>query len=234
MKIDVLTLFPQMFSALNASITGKAQKSGAVSLACHNLRNYAQDKHRTVDDSPFGGESGMVLKPEPLKAALDSICEGKKPHIVFLTPQGTLFTQEKAKEFAKKEHLLLITGHYKGIDERIREKYVDEEISIGDYVLTGGELPAMVLIDSVSRLLPGIIGESMETDSHFSENLLGWPVYTRPEKFDGLEVPKVLLTGHHKNMEKWRKIEGLKRTKQNRPDLFKKLELPEQKLIRDS
>ncbi|MBF0431326.1 MAG: tRNA (guanosine(37)-N1)-methyltransferase TrmD [Fibrobacteria bacterium] len=227
MQIDIITLFPRMFSALNESITGRAQLNRFVQLHCHNLRDYTSDKHRTVDDSPFGGEAGMVLKPEPLKAAIHAVKQSGNPHTVFLTPQGKVFSQKRAIELAKKRNILIICGHYKGIDERIRQNYVDEEISIGDFVMTGGELPAMCLVDSIIRLIPGVLGDtdSAKTDSFYSENKLGWPVYTRPETFDGATVPKVLLSGHHKNILKWQVRAGLLRTKQNRPELFEKLNL---------
>jgi tRNA (guanine37-N1)-methyltransferase len=227
MRIDVITLFPQMFEALNFSMTGKAQKNGILSLFCHNLREFASDRHGTVDDYPFGGEAGMVLKPEPLKAAILSITLKNPVHTIFLSPQGIPFTQKKAGELAKKRNILIICGHYKGIDERIRQKFINEEISIGDYVLTGGELPAMVLIDSIIRLQTGVLGDkdSLETDSFYSTERLGWPVYTRPEEFDGMHVPQVLLSGNHKQIEKWRIAASLKNTKTRRPDLFDKLKL---------
>ncbi len=223
MIIDVLTLFPQMFAALNASIMGKAQKKRQLDLRIHNLRDYTSDKHRTVDDYPFGGEAGMVLKPEPLACAIETIKRQGPTHVIFMTPQGRVFSQKCAIKLAKKENILIICGHYKGIDERIRQKYVDEEISIGDFVLTGGEIPAMCIVDSVVRLLSGVLNdrESLETDSFF-KNRLGWPVYTRPEVFEEMKVPEVLLTGHHKNIEQWRRKTGLKRTLKNRPDLIEK------------
>jgi len=227
MKIEILTLFPEMFTVLNASITGRAQESGALHLQCHNLRDFARDRHRTVDDVPFGGEPGMVLKPEPLKLALSTISLKNKFHCIFMTPQGRPFSQKTAKKLAAKKNILIICGHYKGIDERIRQQYVQEEISIGDYVLTGGELAAMVVIDCIARLLPGVVGDmdSLKTDSFFKDMRLGWPVYTRPADFEGHSVPKVLLSGHHKNIQKWRMKAGLERTKINRPELFKQLKL---------
>ena len=233
MKIDVITLFPQMFSCLNASITGKAQKDGLLQLRPHNLRSFSQDKHRTVDAPPFGGESGMVLQAGPIRAALSQLNPEDKARVVFLTPQGKALTQDTVKKLAARPHLILLCGHYKGVDERIRQKYVHEEISTGDYVLTGGELPAMILVDAVTRLIPGVFGESMASDSFFESPRLGWPVYTRPELFDGMEVPKVLLSGHHEKMRQWRLAEGLKRTRERRPELFKGLKLTkeEKKLL---
>ncbi len=222
MRIDVLTLFPQMFSALNASITGKAQKLGKLELYPHYLREYALDKHKTVDDVPFGGEPGMVLKPEPLKNAISQICQDREVHRIFLTPQGNPYTQKKAAELANRQNILIICGHYKGIDQRIREQYVDEEISIGDFVLTGGEIPAMMLIDSVARLLPGVAGDfkSLETDSFYTGDRLGWPVYTRPFEFEGKKVPEALISGHHKKIEEWREKASAELTKMRRPELW--------------
>jgi len=216
-----------MFSILNESITGRAQKSHHLALNCHNLRDSAFDKHRTVDDYPFGGEAGMVLKPEPLKTAITSITQKYSTHTVFMTPQGAPFSQKKATELSKMENILIICGHYKGIDERVRKKYIDEEISIGDYVLTGGEIPAMVLVDSVVRLIPGVLGDrdSAETDSFYQNNRLGWPVFTRPEIFEDEGVPEVLRSGHHKNIKEWQKLAALENTKNRRPDLFEKLKL---------
>lgn len=222
MEIEVITLFPRMFSALNASITGRAQRLGRLRLKCRNLRDYATDRYGTVDDYPFGGEAGMVLKPEPLKAAIESAFGGRRVYTLFPTPQGRLFTQQKACKLAETKKILIICGHYKGIDERIRQKYIDEEISLGNYVLTGGELPAMCIIDSIARLLPGTLGndDSLKTDSFFLNNRLGWPVYTRPEVFDGMRVPDVLLSGHHKKIELWRKNAAIQKTRQNRPELL--------------
>ncbi len=224
MRFDVLTLFPEMFSSLNSSITGRAQKQGIINLHCHNLRDYAGNSHGSIDDTAFGGEPGMVIRPEPLEAAITDICGETPTHIVFCTPQGAPFTQDRAKKLSKRGKILIICGHYKGIDDRIRQMYVNEELSIGDYVLTGGELPAMVIIDAVSRLLPGAISDraSLETDSFYKSQRLGWPVYTRPEVFKGQAVPPVLLSGNHKKIEEWRLEASLQRTRQNRPDLLTK------------
>ncbi|WP_139998310.1 tRNA (guanosine(37)-N1)-methyltransferase TrmD [Paenibacillus paridis] len=229
MKIDVLTLFPEMFDGVfQASILGKAKGKGIVDLQAINFRAYSGNKHNTVDDYPYGGGGGMVLKPEPVFAAVEDLKleEDVKPRVVLLCPQGAQFTQQKAEELAKEQHIVLICGHYEGYDERIREHLVTDELSIGDYVLTGGEIPAMVLIDSVVRLLPGVLGNetSAVTDS-YSTGLLEHPHYTRPAAFRGWEVPEVLISGHHANIEVWRRQQSLLRTLERRPDLLKSAEL---------
>ncbi|MBW7473323.1 tRNA (guanosine(37)-N1)-methyltransferase TrmD [Paenibacillus oenotherae] len=229
MRIDVLTLFPEMLEGVfGASILGKARDKGIVSLNAVNFRDYANNKHNTVDDYPYGGGGGMVLKPEPLFAAVeDTITEGgRPPRVILMCPQGESFTQRKAEELAKEEHLIFVCGHYEGYDERIREHLVTDELSIGDYVLTGGELPAMVVVDSVVRLLPGVLGNenSAVTDS-FSTGLLEYPHYTRPAVFRDWEVPEVLLSGHHANVEAWRREQSLQRTLQRRPELLETAEL---------
>ncbi|WP_141500799.1 tRNA (guanosine(37)-N1)-methyltransferase TrmD [Paenibacillus luteus] len=229
MKIDVLTLFPEMFDGVfQASILGKAKEKGIVDLQAINFRAYSGNKHNTVDDYPYGGGGGMVLKPEPVFAAVEDLKleEDVKPRVVLLCPQGAQFTQQKAEELAKEQHIVLICGHYEGYDERIREHLVTDELSIGDYVLTGGEIPAMVLIDSVVRLLPGVLGNetSAVTDS-YSTGLLEHPHYTRPSAFRGWEVPEVLISGHHANIEVWRRQQSLLRTLERRPDLLKSAEL---------
>jgi tRNA (guanine37-N1)-methyltransferase len=228
MRIDIITLFPEMFAALDTSIPGRSQKAGALALKAHAIRDFAINKHGQVDDIPYGGESGMVLRPEPLKACLDKVLNEvapQKPYIVLMSASGKIFTQEMAKNLAKMDNLLIICGHYKGVDQRICDLYVQEEISIGDYVLTGGEIPAMVIVDTVCRLLPGVLGDltSAETDSFYEPNVLGWPVYTRPQEFEGLAVPEVLLSGHHENIRKWREQAALKQTRDKRPDLYEKL-----------
>ena len=232
-RIDVVTLFPEMFAALDAGMPGRARKSRTLDLRCHDLRAFAINKHGQVDDMPFGGEPGMVLRPEPLQGALEGVLRELspvKPHILHLTAQGRLFTQERAKELAKIENLLIICGHYKGIDQRFCDAHVDEELSVGDYVLTGGELPAMVVVDAVARLLPGVLGDmaSAETDSFYLPGRLGWPVYTRPQVFAGRSVPEVLVSGHHENIRKWRIKASLETTRKNRPELFGRLELTEE------
>lgn len=240
MRIDVLTLFPEMFEGVfGSSILGKARDKGIVSLRTVNFRDYSTNKHKTVDDYPFGGGGGMVLKPEPIFDAVEDLI-GKsgagnsasgRPRIILMCPQGETLTQKKAEELAREKHLIFICGHYEGYDERIRQYLVTDELSIGDYVLTGGELPAMVVIDSVVRLLPGTLGNerSAVTDS-FSTGLLEYPQYTRPAKYRDWEVPDILLSGHHENIEKWRRRQSIERTWKRRPDLLKQIELtPEER-----
>lgn len=230
MKIDVLTLFPEMFSGVfGQSILQKAAEKSAVHYNVVNFRDYADNKHNTVDDYPYGGGAGMVLKPQPIfdaVAALKEQADGVETRVILLCPQGERYDQRKAEELAKEEHLIFICGHYEGYDERIREQMVTDEISIGDYVLTGGELGAMVVIDSIVRLLPDVLGneESHRKDS-FSTGLLEHPHYTRPADFRGLKVPDVLISGNHKLIEEWRNKEALRRTLLRRPDLLKKIEL---------
>lgn len=231
-RFDVLTLFPEMFHGfLNTSIIKKAHEKGLIETRLINFRDYATDKHRTVDDTPYGGGGGMVLKPEPLFRAVDDLIQemGTCPPILLMSPQGERFTQRKAEELAKHSHLIMICGHYEGYDERIRQYLVTEEVSIGDFVLTGGELPAMIVIDSVSRLISGVLGNesSAQTDS-FSTGLLEYPHYTRPAEFRGYRVPDVLLSGHHANIEKWRRQQSLLRTWQRRPDLLQNVALTEE------
>ncbi|WP_079910289.1 tRNA (guanosine(37)-N1)-methyltransferase TrmD [Paenibacillus sp. 32352] len=235
MRIDVLTLFPDMFDGVfSSSILGKAREKGIVELNTVNFRDYSNNKHNTVDDYPYGGGGGMVLKPEPIFAAVEALTEplAGKPRIVLMCPQGKPFTQRKAEELAKEDHLIFICGHYEGYDERIREHLVTDELSIGDYVLTGGELPAMVVIDSVARLLPGVLGNetSAVTDS-FSTGLLEYPHYTRPVQFREWTVPDILLSGHHAHIEKWRKRESIRRTWHKRPDLLKSYPLTKEEQV---
>lgn len=226
MNFHVLTLFPQMIiDGLNTSITGRAIEKGAMSVNAINMRDYTTNKHMKVDDYPYGGGAGLVIQAEPVCAAYDALVEklGKKPRVVYMTPQGHTFTQEKAVEFAQEEDLVILCGHYEGIDERALERIVTDYISIGDYVLTGGELPAMVVIDAVSRLVPGVLHNSVSAETESFENgLLEYPQYTRPEVFEGMKVPDVLLSGHHGNIEKWRHEQSLLRTKKYRPDLYEK------------
>ncbi|MEK4435233.1 MULTISPECIES: tRNA (guanosine(37)-N1)-methyltransferase TrmD [unclassified Paenibacillus] len=243
MRVDVLTLFPEMFEGVfGTSILGKAQTKGLVSLNAVNFRNYATNKHNTVDDTPYGGGGGMVLKPDPIFAAVEDVLEkrskesaaasAKPPRIILMCPQGETFTQKKAEELVQEDHLIFICGHYEGYDERIREFLVTDEISIGDYVLTGGELPAMVAIDSIARLIPGVLGNetSAVTDS-FSTGLLEYPHYTRPPEFRGMKVPDVLLSGHHLNIDAWRREQSLIRTLERRPDMLDTAELTEKERI---
>lgn len=226
MNFHVLTLFPQMImDGLNTSIIGRALQSGALSCNAVDIRDFSKDKHMKVDDYPYGGGAGMVMQPGPVCDAYESICEklGKRPRVIYMTPQGHTFTQKIAQELANETDLCILCGHYEGIDERALEAIVTDYISIGDYVLTGGELPAMVVIDAVSRLVPGVLNnkESAETES-FSDGLLEYPQYTRPVDYNGAKVPEVLLSGHHANIEKWRHEKSLERTKEFRPDLYKK------------
>jgi tRNA (guanine37-N1)-methyltransferase len=224
-RFDVLTLFPEMFEGfLQSSIIKKAHEKGLIETKLVNFRDYATDKHRTVDDTPYGGGGGMVLKPEPLFLAVDDLLKDcdERPPILLMSPQGQSFTQRKAEELARHSRLIILCGHYEGYDERIREHLATEEISIGDYVLTGGELPAMVIMDSVSRLIPGVLGnESSAVDDSFSTGLLEYPQYTRPVEFRGYRVPDILLSGHHAKIEKWRREQALRRTWERRPDLLK-------------
>jgi len=225
MRIDIITIFPKMFEpVLNESIIKRAKEAGKVKIYIHDLRDFTADKHRKVDDRPFGGGSGMVMRSEPIFAAAEDIkskIKNQKSKIILLCPQGKKLTQAECKRFSKERNLILICGHYEGIDERVREFLVDEEISIGDYVLTGGELPAMVLVDSIVRLIPGVLGDknSLNFES-FEGNLLEYPQYTRPAEFRDMGVPQILLSGDHKKIESWRGKEALKKTKQRRPDLL--------------
>ena len=230
MRIDYLTLFPEMFEGvLNHSILQRAQDKGMLAVNTVNFRDYAENKHNQVDDYPFGGGQGMVLKPEPIFNAQESLQQTAETRVVLMCPQGEPFTQEKAQELSKAEHLVFICGHYEGYDERIREHLVTDEISIGDYVLTGGELPAMTMTDAIVRLIPGVLGnqQSHEDDS-FQDGLLEFPQYTRPREYRGMNVPEVLLSGNHARIDAWRREQKLLRTYRNRPDLLDKAELTKQ------
>ena len=221
MKIDVLTLFPEMFAGpLDVSIIQRARTAGLLNLRVQNLRDYAHDRHKTVDDKPFGGGPGMVLKPEPLFEAIESLANGQT-HVILMTPAGRTFNQAMARELAQREHLLLICGSYEGVDERVREALVDEELSLGDFVLTNGGLPAMVVVDAVTRLLPGVLGDDESArDESFSHGLLEYAQYTRPAEFRGMKVPDILLSGHHAEIQKWRSEQARARTARRRPDLL--------------
>lgn len=229
MKIDILTLFPEIFHDIfNWSIIGRAVEKKLVQLNCINIRDFSEDKHKRVDDYPFGGGPGMVMKPEPIAKAIESVKE-RESKVIYLSPKGKVYDQKMANKLAKEKHLILLSGHYEGIDNRIVEHYVDDEISIGDYVLTGGEIPSLVLLDSIIRLIPGVLGskESFIEDSHYN-GLLEYPQYTRPRDFNGYLVPSVLLSGNHKEIEKWRLYESLKITYLNRKDLLEKKNLTDE------
>ena len=219
MKFDVLTLFPEMFEPLNSSIIGRAKEKNLIEINLINIRDFSRDKHKKVDDTPYGGGAGMVMMPDVVYDAYKSV-EDKNAKVIYMSPQGKKLTQKKVEELANEEHLIILCGHYEGIDQRVIDKIVDEEISIGDYVLTGGELPAMVLIDSVSRYNSGVIAEESREEESFANGLLEYPQYTRPEVFEGVKVPEVLLSGHHANIEKWRKEKALEITAKKRPDLL--------------
>lgn len=231
MRVDVLTLFPEMFAAVtDMSILKRAQSQGLLDVRLTDIRDFALDKHRVVDDYPFGGGAGMVLKPEPVIAAVEAVVEQARAaghlesRVILLSPQGQVLTQARATELSKREHLVLICGHYEGIDHRVTQLAVHEEISVGDYVLTGGELPAMLLIDCVARLLPGVLGspESTAEESFASESVLEYPHYTRPREFRGVSVPEVLLSGNHKEISRWRRGHALRRTLEKRPELLQR------------
>lgn len=229
MRFHVMTLFPDMISAgLGTSITGRAIENHIFELNIVNIRDYSKDKHKHVDDYPYGGGAGMVMQPGPVYDCYQDIVKDmkKKPRVIYMTPQGKVFSQSIAEELSQEEELIFLCGHYEGIDERVLEEIVTDELSIGDYVLTGGELPAMVMIDSISRLIPGVLNndDSAEYES-FQDGLLEYPQYTRPETFMDKKVPPVLLSGHHGNIEKWRREQSLKRTLLRRPELLKKAEL---------
>lgn len=231
MRIDIATLFPEMCEAvLSESIIGRARKAGLLEVYCHNIRDYTQDKHRRVDDTPYGGGMGMVMQADPIFRCYEAVCGQlpQKPHVIYLSPQGRVLTQHLAMAYSKEEYLFLLCGHYEGVDERVLEEIVDEELSIGDYVLTGGELPALVFVDTVGRLCEGVLADQscfME-ESHF-DGLLEYPQYSRPAVWHGREVPAVLLSGHHANISSWRREQSLLRTKQKRPDLWEKAEKKE-------
>ena len=229
MNFHVLTLFPEMIeNGMNTSITGRAIAKGLLSLEAINIRDFAFNKHQKVDDYTYGGGAGMLMQAEPVYLAYESIASrtAKKPRVVYVTPQGQVFNQNMAREMAAAEDLIFLCGHYEGIDERVLEEIVTDYVSIGDYVLTGGELPAMVMMDSISRMVPGVLNnqESGETES-FAGNLLEYPQYSRPEEWHGKKVPEVLMSGHHANIEKWRREQSILRTVQRRPDLLKKADL---------
>lgn len=219
MKFDVLTLFPEMFDSLKQSIIGKAIEKDLIDINLVNIRDFSKDKHKKVDDTPYGGGAGMVIRPDVVYDAYNSV-KTENAKVIYMSPQGKTLNHKKVVELSKEKHLILLCGHYEGIDQRVLDEIVDEEISIGDYVLTGGELPAMVLIDSVSRYVEGVISQESTSEESFSNNLLEYPQYTRPEIFNGVKVPDVLISGHHENIRKWREEKSLEFTKNKRPDLL--------------
>ena len=224
MRIDILTLFPEMCEAvLSESIVGRARREGLVDIRTRQIRDYTDDKHGRVDDAPYGGGMGMIMQPQPIYDCFQSLCDelGARPKLIYLSPQGQVLTQEKVKQLAQEPNLALLCGHYEGVDERLLEELVDEELSIGDYVLTGGELPALVLADAIARMQPGVLSDDVcfTEESHFS-GLLEYPQYTRPPEWRGRAVPDVLLSGHHANIDAWRAAQSLQRTAERRPDLF--------------
>ena len=229
MKIKIMTLFPEMCNAvLDESIIGRARKSGIIEIDTVNIRDFTQDKHNRVDDAPYGGGMGMLMQTQPIYDCFASLCSenGKKPHLIYMSAQGKTLTQKRVKELSQLPNIAILCGHYEGVDERIIEEIVDEEISIGDYVLTGGELPALILSDSIARMIDGVLpnDEAKELESHYS-GLLEYPQYTRPPEWHGRKVPDILLSGHHGNIDKWRREKSLERTLERRPDMLKSAEL---------
>ena len=235
MRIDIITLFDEMCeSVLSESIIGRARKKGAIDIRCHQLRDFAFDKHKRVDDSTYGGGMGMLMMAEPIALCFESICEelGEKPHFIYMSPKGATLTQTKLKQLSSYENVCILCGHYEGVDQRVLDMYVDEEISIGDYVLTGGELPALVLADSLSRLQKGVLSEDecFELESHYN-GLLEYPQYTKPKTWRGIDIPEVLFTGHHANIEKWRREQSVIETAKKRPDMLAAADLSEKEKI---
>lgn len=224
MNFYIMTLFPDMImQGLSTSITGRAMQKDLIRIEAVNIRDFTTEKHGQVDDYPYGGGAGMVMQAEPIYRTWEAITSriGKKPRVVYMTPQGSVFHQGMAEEFAKEEDLIILCGHYEGVDERVLEMIVTDQVSIGDYVLTGGELPAMVMVDCISRLVPGVLNNNVSAEfESFHDNLLEYPQYTRPEEFMGRRVPDILLSGHHANIEQWRKEQSVKRTRERRPDLL--------------
>ncbi len=229
MRIDIMTLFPEMCGAvMGESILGRAQAKGVLEVHCHQIRDYTLNRQMQVDDYPYGGGQGMVMFPQPIADCFRAVCDaaGARPHLVYMSPQGAVLTQERAKELATLPNLCILCGHYEGVDERVLDAFVDEQISVGDYVLTGGELPALVLADCVARLVPGVLSEEacFMDESHYA-GLLEYPQYTRPAVWEGREVPEVLLSGHHENIRKWRREQSIRRTLERRPDMLNTAEL---------
>ncbi len=223
MKVDILTLFPDMFTPLNESIIGRAVKSKKIEINIYNIRDYSKDKHKNCDDYPFGGGAGMVMTAQPIADAIKFIDPEHKAKRIFTSPKGSVFTQKRVKDLIDSEHIIILCGHYEGVDQRVIDNYIDEEISIGDYVLTGGELPAMVITDCLARYVDGVISEESLNEESISSGLLEYPQYTRPQEFEGVKVPDVLVSGNHQEVEKWRYNESLRITKEKRPDLLEAL-----------
>ena len=220
MKIDILTLFPEMFAPLKESIIGRAVEKDKIQINIYDIRDYTENKHKKCDDYPFGGGAGMVMTAQPIASCIDAIDLEHKAYRIFMSPKGNTFTQNKVKSLIKHEHIILLCGHYEGIDQRVIDLYIDEEISIGDYVLTGGELPAMVVTDALARYVDGVISQDSLSEESFSNGLLEYPQYTRPQVFKGVKVPDVLLSGNHGEVDKWRKEQSVLYTKKYRPDLL--------------
>ena len=221
MKIDILTLFPEMFTPLKTSIIGRAVESGKLDINVVDIRDYTLDKHNKCDDTPFGGGAGMVMMAQPIASAIEAVDPEHKARRIFMSPRGKTFNQKTVLEYGKEERLLLLCGHYEGVDQRVIDLFIDEELSIGDFVLTGGEIPAMAVVDAVARYVDGVINQDSLSQESFASGLLEYPQYTRPQEFMGLKVPEVLTSGHHANIEKWRKEKSIEITKKNRPDLLK-------------
>lgn len=222
MKVDILTLFPEMFTPLEESIIGRAKESGKIEINVHNIRDYSKNKHKNCDDYPFGGGAGMVMTPQPIADAIKAVDPDHKAKRIFTSPKGSTFTQKRVKDLIEAEHIVILCGHYEGVDQRVIDKYIDEEISIGDFVLTGGELPAMVITDCLARYVDGVISSQSLMEESFSSGLLEYPQYTRPQEFEGMKVPSVLVSGNHAEVDKWRYNESVRITKEKRPDLLDK------------
>lgn len=240
MRIDFITLFPEMCRAvMDESVIGRAQKSGALQVNCHQLRDFAFDKHKRVDDTTYGGGMGMLMKAEPIALCYEDICKQTetRPHFIYMSPQGKTLTQQRIKELARLDNICILCGHYEGVDQRVLDEFIDEEISIGDYVLTGGELPALVLADAVARLVPGVLSnnECFTEESHFN-GLLEYPQYTKPIEWRGKQVPEVLYSGHHANVDKWRRENSLLNTAKKRPEMLKSAELSDndKRILKDA
>ncbi|MBE5737591.1 MAG: tRNA (guanosine(37)-N1)-methyltransferase TrmD [Clostridiales bacterium] len=221
MRIDILTLFPEMFTPLQTSIIGRAVDSGKLQINVYDIREYTLDKHKKCDDTPFGGGAGMVMTPQPIASAIDAIDKDHTARRIYMSPRGRTFNQKIVLEYGKLDRILLLCGHYEGVDQRVLDLYFDEELSIGDFVLTGGEIPAMAVVDAVARYVDGVINDQSLEQESFASGMLEYPHYTRPQEFMGLKVPEVLTSGHHANIEKWRKEKSLEITRKNRPDLLK-------------